>query len=752
MSDYQYVGYLETILYKPDQSLKDNTDGIIIQGEEMRSWVCEDLDDTHEWRGIPARKAPSEDGIILKGDFQSVKSIDNFAENDPRHWVALSTLQLEGDNKLSIDCNKYPIAEVTYRCISDNAQPAWMWTYGGGSHVAPLPKSKEWKTVAKSIQHFGFPGTIEQVIFRLYSSSRTSEAFEIKSIRFRSMTAEEEEALARNYESLEKQFNTQAADQLKTFFPFGVYMDARTARRLAEMLNITLNEYWDFVMEDLLMHHHNCISVAHIDELSSEEWEELLKRCKEHSIKLIPRHDYPLNGPEEEQQRIIDTCITPYVDSDEIFCHNLTGEPTECTFPKILEAKAAIESADPNHPLAILTRFPNAYGLYAPFFQASGVGHFRPHNPWNCGDMVNTHLPLCKSQQFWVGAPTFMYPSQTPPWNSCPEMRLTFNLALAAGARGWLAYSYHNDPLWIQGRVQRTLTGPFLAFSDLWSELSMRMRYGQAMAPMLLETTPVEEVDEWFVNSISTDTEDIPGPGIDPFSLFQLKGNDFDLYIIINNNVREMASINIDIPEDAAAGKGMYDITGYITDQVWRPIRRKRHEEMFPGGESYLLVASHERCNEWCDVIANRLIEMDLDKIKYCLPLAKAYGLPCKKVESTLSDVASTPEPRHISIIHNAKTRLVDLLQNCEHLSELEANLYHIRALICACDGAICRLINMGNNDIAKQYGEELLPIAVELTHLRLELKRGHAKDHIEASHSLVNQAQKLLDSIRANY
>lgn len=752
MSDYQYVGYLETILYKPDQASKDNTEGILISGHDMTQWVCEDLDETPEWKGIPARKAKTKDGVVLKGDFQSVKTIDRFADNDPQHWVPLSTLALSGENALPIDTDRYPIVELTYRCTSENAYPSWMWTYAGASHVAPLPRTTEWKTVAKSIQHFSFPAQIDNIIFRLYSATRSSESLEIKSIRFRSMTPEETEAVERHYATLAKKVNTKTSPQLKNFLPLGVYMDAKTARRLAEMLNITLDEYWDLVMEDLLMHHHNTISLSHIDQLAPAEWDSLLQRCKKNNLKLVPRHDYPLNGSKEEQERIIETCIAPYADSEEIFCHNLIGEPTECTFPKMLEAKEAIEAADPNHPLAVLTRYPNAYALYAPFFQASGVGHSRARNPWDCGDMVSAHLPLCKSQQFWVGAPTFMYPTHTPPWSSCPELRLMFNLALANGARGWFSYSYHNDPVWILGRVQRTLTGPFLAFSDLWSELSTRMRYAQVLSPLLLEASPVDTVDEWFRNSISCDTQNVAAPGIDPISLFQLHGDDFDLYIIINNSVRNMASINIDIPEDTLSGKGMYDLTSYITGQVWHPIRRKRHEEMFPGSENYLLVATHERCKDWCDIMTQRMITMDLAKIKYSLQLAQQYGLPCKKVESTLKDIGDTPEPRHMGIISSARTRLVDLLHQCAPLTELEMKLYHARAMICGCDGAICRLLNNGHKEKAMTFGDALLPLTAEVTHLRLELKQGRAEQHIEGVKELLNRISDLLNSIRMAY
>ena len=156
--------------------------------------------------------------------------------------------------------------------------------------------------------------------------------------------------------------------------------------------------------------------------------------------------------------------------------------------------------------------------------------------------------------------------------------------------------------------------------------------------------------------------------------------------------------------------------------------------------------------DEWCDIMAQRMITLDLAKIKYSLPLAKQYNLPCEKIENTLSEIGDAPQPRHIAMIHEAKTRLVDLLHDCQALSELEANLYHARATLCGCDGAICRLINTGQQEAAQRFGDDLLPLATEVTRLRLELKRGRAEESIEASKIVLRQASDLLDTIRTKY
>ncbi|MFP6596302.1 MAG: hypothetical protein VCC01_02495, partial [Candidatus Hydrogenedentota bacterium] len=202
MSDYHYAGYLETILYKPDPAGRDSVESISLGAEELIEWSTEDLDITTEWRRIPARKIKTEDGLKLEGHFQGVMGIESLSKDDPRHWVPLTTLNLTEEG-LPIDADKYPIIEVTYRCTSENAHPVWMWTYDGGSHFGALPKTREWITVAKSIPHSGYPSRVDNIIFRLYSSSRSTESFEIKSLMFRGMTPEEKEAVERNQVTLE---------------------------------------------------------------------------------------------------------------------------------------------------------------------------------------------------------------------------------------------------------------------------------------------------------------------------------------------------------------------------------------------------------------------------------------------------------------------------------------------------------------------------------------------------------------------
>jgi hypothetical protein len=751
MKAYEYSGYLSTILYKPDPDAANQVDHVTFTAEDLANWKTEDLTTSTEWKKVVAKKIQTQDGIQLEGNFSGLAAIDSFTENDPRFWVPLSTLGLT-DGRLPIDTQKYPIIEVTYRCTSENAHPVWMWTYEGGSHFGNLPKSQEWHTIARNVQHFGHPAKIDNIIFRLYSGIRSKESFELKSVTFRAMTKEETEANERSITSLNEKSNHKSFDVLKDFMPLGVYMDAESSVRLADMLGISENEYWDFVMEDLVEHDANAIALAHVDQLTPDRWEAILSRCSDNGIKILARHEYPLDGTPEEQQKVIDSSIKPYADSDAIFARSFNGEPIENDFHQVLEAKEAIEAADPNHPMSIIARYPNSYALFAPYFAASGVGHFATHRPWDAGKMVRTHVPMSDAQQFWVAAATFVYPTQTPAWSACPEMRLTSNLAFANGARGLFAYSYHNDPVWLRGRVQRTLTGPFLTFSDLWMELMQRMRVYNALAPLFLEASNEDSMDSWFTEGISTDSIILPAPGIAPISQFHLRGDDFSLYITVSNNTREMASVNINIPSDAASGNTMIDLSEYITSQNWQEMERKRHLEMFPGQAHIMLVASPDRCEYWRDVITQRIVASDLQKLKYYFSLAHTYDLDYKDIEKDLQHIVSDPTPEDFEVVHSSKAKLTDLIYTASGIVEPRNNIIMTSSAICGCDGALCRLMELGKKERAVELGTQVIPLAAELARYRLALRQGEGNSLADSSAQLTQKSLELLAQIRSEY
>ncbi|MCH7909704.1 MAG: hypothetical protein IIB38_08820, partial [Candidatus Hydrogenedentes bacterium] len=246
---YEYSGYLSTILYKPDPTLSESVDAISFTPQDLANWKTLDFSHAPEWRQVPVKRKNTDEGVSIEGDFRGVLAIDSLSADDPRFWAPLSTIDLQ-DDRFPIDTTQYPIVEVTYRCTSPNAHPTWMWTYEGGSHFGALPKSTEWHTVARNMQHFGFPSQINNFVLRLYSPTRTVESLEIASVRFRAMGKNESDATSKSYANLEERRLVTHYPLLDEFMPLGVYMDAESAKRLAKMLGISTADYWSLALED----------------------------------------------------------------------------------------------------------------------------------------------------------------------------------------------------------------------------------------------------------------------------------------------------------------------------------------------------------------------------------------------------------------------------------------------------------------------------------------------------------------------
>jgi len=641
---------------------------------------------------------------------------------------------------------------VTYRCTSENAHPVWMWTYPGGSHFGALPKSRKWVTVARNMRHFGFPASVDNVILRLYSAVRSAESIEVRSVRFRAMIAEEVEAVERGLAVVKGDQPPRRFPVLDEFMPLGVYMDADSANRLAGMLDISPEDYWDLVIEDVVIHNHNAITLANFDRMKPDQRSGLLRRCEQTGVRLVVRHEFPLEADETEQRFFIDSHVRPTAGSNAILAREFSGEPVESAFRQTLEAKRRIEEADPDHPMVIVSRYPNAYPLFAPYFAASGVGYFASKSAWEAGTTVRTHVGLSRGQQFWLAAAAFMYPTQTPAWSTSPEMRLMVNLAFANGARGWFAYSYHNDPVWLRGRLQRSLTGPFLTFSDLWSELMQRMRWVDALAPLLLETRPEDAMDEWFARGVFTSSTVCPGPDVPSISQFHLRGGDFSVYFTVSNNTREIASVEVDIPKDAAGGMEIYDLSAFVRDRVWRPIERKGHIEMFPGQARILLVAAPERCEEWRRRIVERMSLAGARKLRYGTALARAYNLELGTIEESLIGRGAASDPANLDAVERARDAVLDLLYQTSSVRDPRTSILQANSAICGADGALCRLMELGKGNLARQIGAEVIPLAAELTRHRLAWRRGEGESVAAEAKETAARCLKLLQRIRSYY
>lgn len=745
---YEYEGYLRSILPAPDAAKREDLDAVVVSANDLIQWATKDLPSTREWEGVPVQRSRTESGVSLTGQFKDVRRIDTIAAGQPCFWVPLSSLGWSGAS-FPVDVERYPIVEITYRCTSDNAHPACTWTYPGGGQHLWLQPTKRWRTVAVRIPHLGFPKQVDAFVFRLYSTTRTTESFEIEALRFRAMSDAEKSACEADAARLE----AQAAPHypvLDEFLPLGVSMDAETSRRLSEMLGVSFGEYWALAMEDIVKHHQNCIALENVHRLSAAEWRELLSFADLYDIRIVATlQSFPL-GDAAAMQHVIETRVKPYADSDVLVAWSLHFSPGEQDFQGMLDAQSLVREADPKHPVAVVVDSPGAYALYAPFFPATGIRHSSSHSPWDMRDLVRTHAPLARGQQFWVVGPAYVYGTGTPEWSSCPELRLMVNLAFANGARGWFSYSYHNDPIWTSGSAERTLTGPFLTFSDLWLELDNRMMLLNALAPLLLRARPVPLVRRWHMDVSQSDGTKQRPEDIAPASVYRMAGPDFHLYFLVSNDMRGMASINIDIPFDALRGEVAVDVTDFIVRRVWEPMALKRHLEMFPGQAHVVLVARPEVCEQWRDILAARLVEDDQRQLAFDLQLARAYDLDTSKEEAILRNAAGGNPLDALAKMDHARDMLENLIYSTPSISDPRSAIIKASSAVCACDGALCRLLARGDTDRARELGLQVIPLAREFTRLRLELRRGKGAGIGDHCRDVTERTVALLAEIRA--
>jgi len=746
---YEYSGYLKTVLGAPDPAEFENLESVVFSADDIARWSYQDLPADLEWQHTPVNSTRTEQGVRIEGRFNDVRQIDNLAADDPSFWVPLSSLATR-DDRFPVDASRYPIVELTYRCTSSNARPAWLWTYPGGQSFDGLTPVQEWRTIARLVQYYDFPSQINAVILRLYSISRTVESFEVQSVRFRAMSAAESEVCARLETTLREQGEPRKYKILDEFMPVGTYMDAGSSKRLAAMLGISLNEYWSLVFEDIVRHNHNSVALERIDRLTAEEWKSLLKLAEKFEVKFFAIYNLPLGTPHGYIQEFVDTHIKPYADSRAILAWSLHDEPPEHGFQNLLQARPHMEQADPNHPLAVILREPNAFPLFARFFPASGIAQYRSHAPWQVAEMVRTHQPLSAGQQFWFVAPGFIYATDTPAWHSCPEMRLMMNLAFSNGARGWFTFAYHNDPIWIRGSCQRSLTGPFLTFSDLWSELSQRLEQYNALAPLFLEATPEEAPETWFGSKSRAHANAQLPEGISPSSVYRLRGPDFQLHCVVSNDVREMTTVHLDLSAPGGAETALYDLSDFVHSRRWEPMPARRHMETFPGQLHIILSAAPEVCERWRDVISERIIQNDRRQLSFDMPLAAAYGVDTGGIEALMDSAAGLPGRDALHIMSQAREAVLNALYEPGQPAASRSSLIQVSAAICACDGTLCRLLGFGKTDQARQLGFKVIPLARELTHLRLELRQGRGAEILDHCQSLVQRAAEVLAEIRS--
>lgn len=324
------------------------------------------------------------------------------------------------------------------------------------------------------------------------------------------------------------------------------------------------------------------------------------------------------------------------------------------------------------------------------------------------------------------------------------------NLAFAHGAKGWFACGYHNDPIWIRGSCKRSLTGPFLTFSDLWSELGQRMAEFSALAPLFLQAAPADALRPWFQAKGVAHARSLLPTGMPPITQARLQGPDFDLHCVVGNDTREMTTLYIEVLDSVPAGLEFYDLSEFLRTRRWAPMERRRHIEMFPGQFQFVLAAPPNVCTRWRDITAQGLIAADRCEMTFDLVLLRAYGVDVGPVEAVLARMGRGAIMDDLATMRRARDMVFDRVYDTPALCETRSKIIEANAVVCACDGALCRLMRHGNEERVRQLGLKVIPFARQFTNMRLELRRGRGAAILEPCKQLVERSRQVLAEIRA--
>ena len=686
---------------------------------------------------------------MLVGHFEDIRRIDNLDRAKPGFWAAI-TSRGTGDGRFPIDTLRLPVLEIEYRCNTSRACPAVVCHYPGGEIVQALEPSREWVTAAFRIPYHGFPPLLDWVSLRLYSSWRNSESVEFRMLRFRPMTDEERQAGG----AAEPEIQPGAVVPRRTvdgdFFPFGVFMNADSAQRLADLMDISFYDYWRLAFEDVARHHQNCVALEGAERMAPQMSRELLALAKTFDIRVVPIFDWTATDDTAEWSARIERQVQPLADATAIAAWALNGDISEEYADSVGTAAAALRAVDPDRPLTVPFRHPGSLSLYRDVLDISWFHQFKSFNPWQMGEAVHTHRALAMDKTLWVTAPAFVSASDAPEWNTCPQMRMMLNQALANGAHGWFTFAYHNDPIWVGGHCERSLTGPFLTFSDLWAELGNRVERLSVIAPLFLESRPIDEPPFPVELSYKGHPQSHVPKGVPFANAFWLQGQDFYLCYIVCNDAEQVVSVNLEFPAELPDGATAYDITSFVRTRGWVPMDRKRHLEMFPGQGQVLFIAAPDVCRQWRDVISHRILEADRRQVMVDLDFAQKYALDIADTERTIMEAGRGDPLDDLMRVHAARDHLLNVIYATREVSEARSLLIKASAIICGCDEALSALHGRGRTEQAHELGVRVLPLAREMTQLRIKIRRGLGPEIVGACEAMIQSAYTLLTDIWA--
>ena len=699
-----------------------------------------------EWQAVHGKIRHENDIIRIAAHFENARRIDIMDRDDPRFWFGFSS---PANQPLRVDVRRYPVLEIEIRNVDLRGLFKVACFYPGGEFLFTLPIDQDWHTFGMLVGP-DFPQEINALSLRCYGSWRETGTIEVRWVGFRALEPEEQHQLTALETICASRPGTPTIPALpEGFFPFGVFLDAEASARLGDIMDISFHDYWRLALEDIARHHHNCVVLERAEKMGPELGAQLVEQAQGYGIRLIPSFSTLPDPDAPDAKSQVEHFTGAFRNHPAIAawaCGRLP-EDNVCAWWQGLQG--VFQELRVTQPLLCSAEHPGNVERLSRSTPVLWFHFFKSGVPWDAGRAVAVHERQKGHRALWFTAPAFTRASGAPHWGTCPGMRLMLNLAMANGTDGWFTHAYHHVPSWLQGPLERSLTGPFQTFSDLWTELGNRLERLTSLAPAFQAVRPVDTPPAGFSCEARKHAQSTLDDSIPPVSVFWLAGEQIKLCHVVNNDLMQVTSVTLEFPDAFGPDSAVFDLTHFVRNRVWSPVRSPRRLEMFPGQGQVFLIASKNVAADWRDRIAAQILAADHRQVLVDLDLARQYITNLEETEAALTGMSANPLADLVRV-HTAREKLINMIYACPDLFEARSALIEASSLLCACDEALARLHAAGRTEAAHDFGMRTLPLARQLTSYRLLLRRGEGRAIFGHCRQLVQSIYSLLTDIWA--
>ena len=264
-----------------------------------------------------------------------------------------------------------------------------------------------------------------------------------------------------------------------------------------------------------------------------------------------------------------------------------------------------------------------------------------------------------------------------------------------------------------------------------------------------------EPADYWVPNvrlSVQPHVNSRLPKGLQHISWTWLHGDDYGLLYVVNNDIDEVTSVNLDIPAELSYGQDCYDVTDFVRSREWRPTERYRHLEMFPGqGQIFLFAPPQVAVRERDRMIAS-LIEDDCRQLGLDLGLARRYGQDITEAQDLIRRIGLGHPTDDLQAAKKARDRITNTMYKHPPFVQARSAILEASAALCGCDGALVVIYDRGRIDEAHERGVEVMNLSRQLMQLRLRMRRGQGGEILPECKALSAEMIRMLGMLRDAY